>query len=137
MLGESLSTLFSVLQLESPGYKAFLEYMCPDHARKGVFPPYGTDPAYCPRPILGIYDDHDFGWNNGDKRFVQLFFVRLCHCCSTLTARTLYCVGFPRNIFSKICFWTLLEIFQTVQEEDSRMEFNPTTHSILRTLEIP
>jgi alkaline phosphatase D len=22
----------------------------------------------CARPILGVYDDHDFGWNNGNRR---------------------------------------------------------------------
>ncbi|GLC64325.1 hypothetical protein PLESTF_000149400 [Pleodorina starrii] len=67
-------------------YRAFLDYMCPplhgaaaaaaaSHsglagfgAEPGRFPPAGTDPAVCPRPILGVYDDHDFGWNNGNRR---------------------------------------------------------------------
>ncbi len=34
----------------------------------GSFPPRGADPEYCDRAILGIYDDHDFGWNNGNGR---------------------------------------------------------------------
>lgn len=40
------------------------------------FPPLGSDPLQCERgPILGIYDDHDFGWNNGNSRepFKYLF----------------------------------------------------------------
>ena len=54
--------------LSSPGYRSFLEYMCPGNAKLGVFPPPGTDPEVCPRPILGTWDDHDYGWNNGDRR---------------------------------------------------------------------
>ena len=34
----------------------------------GFFPPDGGDAAVCPRPILGVYDDHDFGWNNGNGK---------------------------------------------------------------------
>ncbi|MEW5306897.1 MAG: hypothetical protein WDW36_009334 [Sanguina aurantia] len=55
-------------QLSLPEYMAFLEYSCPGARAAGHFPPTGSDPAMCPRPILGTYDDHDFGWNNGNKR---------------------------------------------------------------------
>ncbi|KAG2486941.1 hypothetical protein HYH03_014440 [Edaphochlamys debaryana] len=34
----------------------------------GRFPPVGTDPTSCPRPIFGVWDDHDYGWNNGNRR---------------------------------------------------------------------
>ena len=36
--------------------------MCPGHRSKGLHPPTGSDPAICPRQILGTYDDHDYGW---------------------------------------------------------------------------
>eukprot|EP00877_Chromochloris_zofingiensis_P012778 jgi/Chrzof1/7754/Cz02g35160.t1 len=55
-------------QLSIPQYLAFLDYMCPNHQSKGAFPPIGSDPGFCPRPIFGVYDDHDSGWNNGDGR---------------------------------------------------------------------
>lgn len=55
-------------QLFLPEYNAFLDYMCPGHRLAGKFPPDGVDAAVCERPILGTYDDHDFGWNNGNKR---------------------------------------------------------------------
>eukprot|EP00613_Pedinella_sp_CCMP2098_P076997 CAMPEP_0171939682 /NCGR_PEP_ID=MMETSP0993-20121228/36516_1 /TAXON_ID=483369 /ORGANISM="non described non described, Strain CCMP2098" /LENGTH=601 /DNA_ID=CAMNT_0012581575 /DNA_START=397 /DNA_END=2202 /DNA_ORIENTATION=+ len=51
--------------LGNPDYKLFLEDMCPGAMAKGEFPPVGP---LCPRPILGTYDDHDFGWNNGNHR---------------------------------------------------------------------
>ncbi|GMH45772.1 hypothetical protein BSKO_13735 [Bryopsis sp. KO-2023] len=60
-------------QVEEPGYLKFLNYMCPDFRSKGVFPPYGTDPEYCPKPILGTWDDHDSGWNDGNKRYPKKF----------------------------------------------------------------
>ena len=47
---------------------AFLEFMCPGALAEGYFPPPGNDRSVCPRPILGTYDDHDFGWNNGNRR---------------------------------------------------------------------
>lgn len=47
---------------------AFLEFMCPGALAEGYFPPPGSDRSVCPRPILGTYDDHDFGWNNGNRR---------------------------------------------------------------------
>ncbi|GLI65466.1 hypothetical protein VaNZ11_008816 [Volvox africanus] len=72
--------------IHQPDYRAFLDFMCPPMhgaasastvsvsgsmgfgAEPGRFPPTGTDPAICPRPIFGVYDDHDFGWNNGNRR---------------------------------------------------------------------
>ena len=44
--------------IRSEGYNAFLEYMCPGFLASGKFPPAGGDRAVCPRPILGVYDDH-------------------------------------------------------------------------------
>ena len=35
---------------------------------EGIFPPWGTDPSVCDRAIMGVYDDHDFGWNDGNMR---------------------------------------------------------------------
>ncbi|KAG2450456.1 hypothetical protein HYH02_004958 [Chlamydomonas schloesseri] len=68
-------------------YRAFLDFMCPSSppggggggsgssgssgaagAEPSRFPPTGTDPSVCPRPIFGVYDDHDWGWNNGNRR---------------------------------------------------------------------
>ena len=40
--------------------------MCPSHLRTGSYPPPGADPAVCPKPIYGVYDDHDFSWNDGN-----------------------------------------------------------------------
>ena len=54
--------------LNSDGYGKFLEFMCPGSLRMNQFPPPGRDATICPRPILGVYDDHDFGWNNGNRR---------------------------------------------------------------------
>lgn len=54
--------------LNVPEYGEFLDVMCPGARDAGLFPPPGTDLDVCPKPILGIYDDHDFGWNNGDMR---------------------------------------------------------------------
>eukprot|EP01023_Acetabularia_acetabulum_P008625 TRINITY_DN1375_c0_g1_i4.p1 TRINITY_DN1375_c0_g1~~TRINITY_DN1375_c0_g1_i4.p1 ORF type:complete len:583 (-),score=83.82 TRINITY_DN1375_c0_g1_i4:129-1877(-) len=59
----------SFLQLST--YRQFVDYMCPDYYsthKEGQFPPVGID---CLRPIVGTYDDHDFGWNDGDGRFEQ------------------------------------------------------------------
>jgi alkaline phosphatase D len=60
--------LVSTPQLHLDGYQAFLEHMCPGTALAGQVPPPGTDPSACPKPIMGVYDDHDFGWNNGNRR---------------------------------------------------------------------
>jgi hypothetical protein len=45
--------------LHNPAYVEFLEDMCPGEMAKGFFPPIGPK---CHRPILGTYDDHDYGW---------------------------------------------------------------------------
>ncbi|CAM9750791.1 unnamed protein product, partial [Phaeothamnion confervicola] len=58
-------------QLRNPEYNQFLDYMCPNARPAGLFPPPGADPLLCPRPILGTYDDHDYGWDNGDRRLPQ------------------------------------------------------------------
>ena len=54
--------------LQNAPYNVFLDYMCPASRALGYYPPPGTNPAMCPHAILGIYDDHDFGWNNGNRR---------------------------------------------------------------------
>jgi hypothetical protein len=36
-------------QLSIPEYQAFLDFMCPGYQQKGVFPPWGSDPAMCSR----------------------------------------------------------------------------------------
>uniref|UniRef100_A0A061RI92 Uncharacterized protein n=1 Tax=Tetraselmis sp. GSL018 TaxID=582737 RepID=A0A061RI92_9CHLO len=56
----------------SPSYQAFLGYMCPGHELLGSVVPGGTDPEQCLRPIVGTYDDHDSGWNNGNSRLPPL-----------------------------------------------------------------
>lgn len=53
-------------QVNLAEYRAFVAFMCPGHEGPGV--PDGSDPAICARPILGTYDDHDSGWNNGNER---------------------------------------------------------------------
>jgi alkaline phosphatase D len=57
-----------VVQLSVPEYQSFLGFMCPNYQQWGVYPPAGADPAQCPRPVFGTYDDHDSGWNNGNGR---------------------------------------------------------------------
>jgi len=52
----------------SPGYQAFLEYMCPGATAESSTVPLGGDPSECQRAILGVWDDHDYGWNNGNRR---------------------------------------------------------------------
>jgi alkaline phosphatase D len=44
--------------------------------RRQPWPPAGSDPRECPRPVLGTYDDHDSGWNNGDARNPQLAAIK-------------------------------------------------------------
>ena len=53
--------------LNNAPYNAFLDYMCPTARSLGLFPPPGTNNKVC-KPLMGIYDDHDFGWNNGNRR---------------------------------------------------------------------
>ncbi|CAN0040100.1 unnamed protein product, partial [Ascophyllum nodosum] len=57
--------------LQNPEYNAFLDFMCPAAREEGLFPPPGLNKAICPRAIMGTYDDHDSGWNNGDARNEQ------------------------------------------------------------------
>eukprot|EP00210_Caulerpa_lentillifera_P006464 g6176.t1 len=52
------------LQLIDDDYYTFLQYMCPNMNKSVQYPPIGD---LCERPILGTYDDHDFGWNNGNR----------------------------------------------------------------------
>ncbi len=60
----------SPLQINLPEYRSFLEYMCPGSTTLPQVPAAGSDPSACPRPVLGTYDDHDSGWNNGNDRLV-------------------------------------------------------------------
>jgi hypothetical protein len=48
-------------QLSIPEYRTFIDFMCDGPARGAADPPDGADPAQCPRPIFGTYDDHDSG----------------------------------------------------------------------------
>eukprot|EP01034_Spumella_vulgaris_P023023 gene23023-29211_t len=57
-----------ITALNNEQYNEFLDYMCPKARSLGIFPPLGTDNTVCDRPIFGIYDDHDFGANNGNSR---------------------------------------------------------------------
>ncbi|CAI5985314.1 unnamed protein product [Closterium sp. NIES-64] len=50
----------------------FLQFMCPRYKPSNVTPiPDGSDPSACPRSILGVYDDRDFGWAHGYKRLMH------------------------------------------------------------------
>lgn len=62
--------------LEDDSYNAFLEYMCPAAMSEGLFPPPGYDPRYCERQIYGIYDDHDYGVNNMNRRLPDKGFYK-------------------------------------------------------------
>jgi len=59
------------VQLSNPDYAQFLAFMCPGHRAKGLHPPTGSDPSVCSRQILGTYDDHDYGWEHGNRRLPQ------------------------------------------------------------------
>ena len=52
------------MQLLNHGYREFLKFMCPDFRTGSVMAPDGVT---CKRPIIGTYDDHDFGYNNGNR----------------------------------------------------------------------
>eukprot|EP00241_Pyramimonas_parkeae_P003592 CAMPEP_0114237380 /NCGR_PEP_ID=MMETSP0058-20121206/7357_1 /TAXON_ID=36894 /ORGANISM="Pyramimonas parkeae, CCMP726" /LENGTH=654 /DNA_ID=CAMNT_0001349413 /DNA_START=109 /DNA_END=2073 /DNA_ORIENTATION=+ len=70
------ATLRMEAQLQHRDYQQMLEYMCPGYLASGNFPPAGGDPQVCPRPILGVYDDHDFTWNNGNGRLPQKYLAK-------------------------------------------------------------
>lgn len=59
-------------QVLQPGYQAFLRYACPGFdghvSGAAVSVPAGDDLEVCPRPVLGVYDDHDYGINNFNRR---------------------------------------------------------------------
>ncbi|CAN0212970.1 unnamed protein product [Pylaiella littoralis] len=57
--------------IRNPEYNEFLDFMCPAARGLAITPPPGTNRAICPRTILGTWDDHDFGWNDGDGRNEQ------------------------------------------------------------------
>jgi len=57
--------------VSSPAYQGFLEYMCPNHTLRSSVVPEGSDPMQCRNPIIGTYDDHDSGWNNGNRRMPE------------------------------------------------------------------
>lgn len=57
--------------IRNPEYNEFLDFMCPAARGLAMTPPPGTNSAICPRAILGTWDDHDFGWNDGDGRLEQ------------------------------------------------------------------
>lgn len=59
------------VQLSNPDYAQFLAFMCPGHRAKGLHPPTGSDPSVCTRQIFGTYDDHDYGWEHGNRRLPQ------------------------------------------------------------------
>jgi len=58
-------------QLNLDTYQQFTEFMCPGTFVDGYYPPPGEDRSVCPRPILGMYDDHDWGWNDGNRRLPE------------------------------------------------------------------
>ncbi len=63
------------------GYRAFLESMCPGSTAAGMMPPPGWDVTHCPRPVLGIYDDHDYGACEGVWEYTVIMVmvcVRVC-----------------------------------------------------------
>lgn len=62
----------ALVQVHAPDYREFLDFMCPGREAGDQFPPTGSDPGACPRPILGVYDDHDWGWNNGNGRWARV-----------------------------------------------------------------
>eukprot|EP00897_Mesotaenium_endlicherianum_P005053 jgi/Mesen1/4576/ME000232S03835 len=58
-------------QLLHPAYRKFVSHMCPgEDAAQGNprGPMQGRDLAACKRPILGTWDDHDYNWQDGNRR---------------------------------------------------------------------
>lgn len=55
-------------QLEHPDYVKFLQYMCPTWQPHGLLGPDGSDRVTCPLTILGTWDDHDYNWQDGNRR---------------------------------------------------------------------
>eukprot|EP00210_Caulerpa_lentillifera_P006442 g6154.t1 len=51
-------------------YYRFLSHMCPNMNQSIQFPPKGDS---CEKPIMGTYDDHDYGWNNGNRYLPNKF----------------------------------------------------------------
>lgn len=43
------------MQLSSPDYQKFVDYMCPGTLASGNYPPEGSNLNTCPKPILGTY----------------------------------------------------------------------------------
>ena len=78
---EPLSPLFAAPQVNLPEYRKFLEFMCPGSNSLPQFPAAGSDPVSCPRAVLGTYDDHDSGWNNGNSRLVRTHFTHHAILC--------------------------------------------------------
>eukprot|EP00210_Caulerpa_lentillifera_P006441 g6153.t1 len=52
------------IQLLDDDHYRFLSYMCPNMNQSVQFPPKGDS---CEKPIIGVYDDHDFGLNDGNR----------------------------------------------------------------------
>ena len=58
------------------------------HLRTGSYPPPGADPAACPRAIYGVYDDHDFSWNDGNGyQLAQKSLLKQVRCTTTSSCR--------------------------------------------------
>eukprot|EP00916_Digyalum_oweni_P011939 GHVL01019792.1.p1 GENE.GHVL01019792.1~~GHVL01019792.1.p1 ORF type:complete len:276 (+),score=44.56 GHVL01019792.1:51-830(+) len=60
-------------QLSNTEYRAFLEYMCRGYVKHGDIYPQGVD---CEGSIIGVWDDHDYGWNDGNKRLSSKFEIK-------------------------------------------------------------
>ncbi|GBG77632.1 hypothetical protein CBR_g24078 [Chara braunii] len=55
-------------QVNHPDYKEFLKFMCSQPGTEVGPPPPMYDLSSCARPILGTWDDHDYNWQDGDRR---------------------------------------------------------------------
>lgn len=100
--------------IRNPEYNEFLDFMCPDARGFGMTPPPGTDAALCPRAIIGTYDDHDFGWNDGDGRLEQKWVLSKTFVCRNAVSMGLILGGldvlfqFVLSFFSSAGFWRIL-----------------------------